>query len=610
LLIDNAGSFTSLGTYSVTLVITDVLYISAVGSSITAKLNGTTRVGPVTNATLTTGKAGLFIYGNNQAFDDWAGGDFSTTKTFAADAVLSLRTTKTFGADAILTGGATFTQTFNADAVLSLRTTKAFNADAVLQLRTTKEFAADAVLSLRTTQTFGADAVLQLRTTKTFGADAVISLRTTKTFGADAVIVSRTENTFGADAVLSLRSTQTFNADAVLALRATKTFNADAILSLRTTKTFGADAVLALRATKTFNADAVLALRAEKTFGADAILSLRATKAFNADAVLALRAEKTFGADAVLALRTEKTFGADAVLALRAEKTFGADAKLVNQYTKTFGADAEIVAIPPSGPVIEPPQGNALTILRPGGMISPENWTKVGAATNWQALDEVTANNFTDYVEHAVSGGLQTKTDTYSMTDPSPLSYGTIGLVYVWAVAGYSLSGDTAEVSVAVVNPGTGTSYFGTAINTPAFSVAVKSMTTRPWDSSKWTWLDIENLRTALRSFIDATILDGTNVATQVGAAVYYTAAIRQADLTFGADAIIESGAVSTYTKTFGADAVLSLRTTKTFGADAIVINNKTFGADAVLIRGEDLEPNMFVFDPRSRIPSVRSAKG
>ena len=74
-----AGSFASLGSFTVTWVDGDVLYIEAQGDQIIAKINGITRIGPVTDATTASGRFGL-VYGSTVtsiSCDDFEGGDFA-----------------------------------------------------------------------------------------------------------------------------------------------------------------------------------------------------------------------------------------------------------------------------------------------------------------------------------------------------------------------------------------------------------------------------------------------------------------------------------------------------------------------------------------------------
>jgi hypothetical protein len=73
------GSFTQLGSDGTAGAVNDVVYIEAVGTSITGKKNGSTIIGPVTDSAIASGKAAVFLTPVNVAavIDDFEGGDFS-----------------------------------------------------------------------------------------------------------------------------------------------------------------------------------------------------------------------------------------------------------------------------------------------------------------------------------------------------------------------------------------------------------------------------------------------------------------------------------------------------------------------------------------------------
>lgn len=76
-----AGVYTLLGsTSSFVVSTTDVLRIEAQGTSITAKLNGATKLGPNTDSSIASGKCGLSGYDTvaGIVFDNFAAGDFTT----------------------------------------------------------------------------------------------------------------------------------------------------------------------------------------------------------------------------------------------------------------------------------------------------------------------------------------------------------------------------------------------------------------------------------------------------------------------------------------------------------------------------------------------------
>jgi hypothetical protein len=77
-----AGSLTVLtGPVSVTFHLGDVLRLEAIGTALTAKINGVSQLS-TTDSTFTSGAAGMFFSGNGAASGAsqyWAGGDFTTT---------------------------------------------------------------------------------------------------------------------------------------------------------------------------------------------------------------------------------------------------------------------------------------------------------------------------------------------------------------------------------------------------------------------------------------------------------------------------------------------------------------------------------------------------
>ena len=67
------GATTQLGSTGADLVVNDVILIDATGTSITAKVNGTTSIGPITDSAIASGKAGVFGFDSSTgtAIDDW-----------------------------------------------------------------------------------------------------------------------------------------------------------------------------------------------------------------------------------------------------------------------------------------------------------------------------------------------------------------------------------------------------------------------------------------------------------------------------------------------------------------------------------------------------------
>jgi hypothetical protein len=74
-----AGTYTLLGsTASFTVSTTDTMRVEAQGTSITSKLNGTTKFGPTTDSGIASGKPGImgFTGAASSIFDNFAAGDF------------------------------------------------------------------------------------------------------------------------------------------------------------------------------------------------------------------------------------------------------------------------------------------------------------------------------------------------------------------------------------------------------------------------------------------------------------------------------------------------------------------------------------------------------
>lgn len=74
-----SGGYTQLGSDGAVCAADDVLYVSAVGTTITVKKNGSTIIGPVTDSGISAGSAGLWASTGSESAtgDDWEGGDFA-----------------------------------------------------------------------------------------------------------------------------------------------------------------------------------------------------------------------------------------------------------------------------------------------------------------------------------------------------------------------------------------------------------------------------------------------------------------------------------------------------------------------------------------------------
>jgi hypothetical protein len=85
-----AGGYTNIGNYDTAQANNDIGYLSAQGTTIVCKQNGTTRI-TVTDSSIATGRAGLFGANEptvNPLMDDWEGGDFSGAVGMSARPVI------------------------------------------------------------------------------------------------------------------------------------------------------------------------------------------------------------------------------------------------------------------------------------------------------------------------------------------------------------------------------------------------------------------------------------------------------------------------------------------------------------------------------------------
>lgn len=77
------GTYSIISTISMpNLVVSDVMYIEADGTTIVCKVNGS-QVLSTTDASFSSGNPGIFIYPNNSAVDDWSGGNLAAGVTAA-----------------------------------------------------------------------------------------------------------------------------------------------------------------------------------------------------------------------------------------------------------------------------------------------------------------------------------------------------------------------------------------------------------------------------------------------------------------------------------------------------------------------------------------------
>lgn len=79
-----ANAFTQLGTDAAAVAVNDVIELDCVGTAITAKKNGATIIGPITDSAIASGNAGIWIGGisaDDCAVDTWEMGDFGAVAT-------------------------------------------------------------------------------------------------------------------------------------------------------------------------------------------------------------------------------------------------------------------------------------------------------------------------------------------------------------------------------------------------------------------------------------------------------------------------------------------------------------------------------------------------
>lgn len=85
-----SAAYTVIATETVTFNSTDVLYAQIVGTSISVKRNGSALgAGPYTDASLASGKPGIFGFGSG-LLDDWEGGDVAAGGGAAPPALMLL----------------------------------------------------------------------------------------------------------------------------------------------------------------------------------------------------------------------------------------------------------------------------------------------------------------------------------------------------------------------------------------------------------------------------------------------------------------------------------------------------------------------------------------
>ncbi|MFH2034871.1 MAG: prepilin-type N-terminal cleavage/methylation domain-containing protein [Candidatus Zixiibacteriota bacterium] len=153
--------------------------------------------------------------------------------------------------------------------------------------------------------------------------------------------------------------------------------------------------------------------------------------------------------------------------------------------------------------------GSGVEILRPEGDGSASNLNTQNCVSNWQCVDEVTADDDTTCVE---GYGSQWNEDLYNTQDHAA-GTGTIDSVIIYVRAIGNSGGRKART---LIRTG-GSSYSGSQNNTTGSYVNYSTTyATNPGTSSSWTWTEIDNIEIGVDLKKDA-------YCTQVWLEVYYT---------------------------------------------------------------------------------------
>ncbi|MCG8608688.1 hypothetical protein MJD09_27335 [bacterium] len=152
--------------------------------------------------------------------------------------------------------------------------------------------------------------------------------------------------------------------------------------------------------------------------------------------------------------------------------------------------------------------------LRPTGSGAYSSNTDVGCSSNWQCVDEVTADEDVTYVR---AGGEESwKTDTYQTEDGS--GTGTVDSVIVHIRVRRT---DSEQYTRTVVYL-SGTRYYGasTYLSSSSYTNFSTTYVNNPDTSSPWTWSEVDAMQIGVRLYIDE---DNGPRCTQVWAQVFYT---------------------------------------------------------------------------------------
>jgi len=149
-------------------------------------------------------------------------------------------------------------------------------------------------------------------------------------------------------------------------------------------------------------------------------------------------------------------------------------------------------------------QSAAIEVLRPNGAGTSTQLTKVGAATNWEAVDDEVLNT-NDYVnDNAVSA----EEDLYAMQD-SQIGNGVISSVKAYVV---SRGGNNPVVKTMIRT--NGVTYYGSS-NAPSqsvFQIFSTTYATNPQSGSAWTWSEVNAMEAGVSSYGEEPSLVGTSM--------------------------------------------------------------------------------------------------
>ena len=143
----------------------------------------------------------------------------------------------------------------------------------------------------------------------------------------------------------------------------------------------------------------------------------------------------------------------------------------------------------------------ATEYLRPNVVGDLTQLSPIGAAANWDCVDETPANEDTDYVISSTIGADDSK-DLCNLPAPTILTaLDTIVLVRFWIRSRYFVENGTVQAAPYFKENGVATS--GTLRNmTASYANYYQDYTTRPSDGGAWTFADIGALQIGVRHYL------------------------------------------------------------------------------------------------------------